>query len=1170
MNRSDKIAKKSKRRSSSYVPYGLKELVEAMSWAVIMERPEDTCQYLLNYTIELLQFRNENRLLDQREAIIQFHKGKDDQISDKKSSSGPAGSRSLSDHSFTPPEVAELLQDLLDETDDDRSVDGRVSTDFSEGSVTPSKFAEHLQEVPVDKADHLRRPLSQPKKSALQTYAQQTEGSKTDDDTCDQKKQLGDQVRTSSVQEGVLVSCKVTDTTLQDTPLDKDAQVSDEKSPDAEDSTYVSEVSPTTPEPADISLEAPPDKGHTALSEGDSSDRVESSQIIELSQTSPDIVELLQEAPLDKEDALLTDEKLSDAGDSTLNEDAILSKEDLTELTQIRPDIVDASVDKETAPISKKETSESVDSSYVTEPSQTPSEPVEPLFVAPLEKDDAPVSNEKSSDDVDSTLITAGSFLLPKPAELPMEASLDEDEPESDDGRDSNHFYEVSPSSHELLADVKILQANVLEDDSVDSSDLIEPQQTAVEFVGLIPGALPGKEDVTGSDENSSDDEDNSQFRQVGLTSPELVPDVEVLQEPPVEEAYYQPRPPSRPRKSPPSALKRHRITKSSMSDGETCNQRKESMVRVRSSSLQDDVLMTCKVTDSTWQEASTEKADYLLRPPSEPEKSPSSALKRYLTTDDSKSDIETCDQNEAVGQMTSSSERDGNFMSSEVTDTTMQETPPEKDDVPMSDEKLPDIIDSSYFTEPSQTAPEIEELLFEALLGKGAPVGYDKTFNGEESTYFSEVSVIPAERLPGILLLETQVKEADHLPRPPSQPDKSSPSALKRQRKTRGSKSDSETCDRKKPCISLSLQDSDLMTWRSTDQTQQEEPVDKEYAPASSEKSSDERDSTQFSTISPAPLQPATLLQEAPLTKDDDKSFNGDDSTQFGHVRLTPQKLYELLQEVPKDEADVEMVLSGRESPDGRDSRHSGLTSPEQAVLYQKALSDEADTDKSDGKDNIYFRKVSPTPPAMLLQEATPDEADAFLSIEKSSKVEESAHFTTARLASPELGSDVKRELAAVGAEKLQSEVPSHQVPSFVETTKRTRKTLLPKRLPSATASSSISSSSSSSSLSSSPCYPRRRLAPKSPSDDYEKDSHLQRPDPSQRVRARTSENEEVTVFRLPHRREEGVLSTEVLLQPQYRNGASIRIIGPGSVVIRGWPMSKSQTHQRCTCGQC
>ncbi|GAA6100062.1 uncharacterized protein LOC113657731 isoform X1 [Tachysurus ichikawai] len=67
-----------KRHSPAPIPYGLQELVEAMSWSVIMDKPENICQFLLDYTLELLQFKNENPSLDQRESIIKFHQLKAD------------------------------------------------------------------------------------------------------------------------------------------------------------------------------------------------------------------------------------------------------------------------------------------------------------------------------------------------------------------------------------------------------------------------------------------------------------------------------------------------------------------------------------------------------------------------------------------------------------------------------------------------------------------------------------------------------------------------------------------------------------------------------------------------------------------------------------------------------------------------------------------------------------------------------------------------------------------------------------------------------------------------------------------------------------------------------------------------------------------------------------
>ncbi|GAA6100061.1 uncharacterized protein LOC113657731 isoform X1 [Tachysurus ichikawai] len=81
--------------------------------------------------------------------------------------------------------------------------------------------------------------------------------------------------------------------------------------------------------------------------------------------------------------------------------------------------------------------------------------------------------------------------------------------------------------------------------------------------------------------------------------------------------------------------------------------------------------------------------------------------------------------------------------------------------------------------------------------------------------------------------------------------------------------------------------------------------------------------------------------------------------------------------------------------------------------------------------------------------------------------------------------------------------------------------------------------------------------------------DPRSQTPVPSQGVRATSSKKEGIKLFHLPHRREEGVLSTEILLQSQYRNGARIQTIGPGSVVLRGFSKSpKAQKHIRGSSG--
>ncbi|XP_026782703.3 cyclin-dependent kinase 12 isoform X1 [Pangasianodon hypophthalmus] len=75
------------------------------------------------------------------------------------------------------------------------------------------------------------------------------------------------------------------------------------------------------------------------------------------------------------------------------------------------------------------------------------------------------------------------------------------------------------------------------------------------------------------------------------------------------------------------------------------------------------------------------------------------------------------------------------------------------------------------------------------------------------------------------------------------------------------------------------------------------------------------------------------------------------------------------------------------------------------------------------------------------------------------------------------------------------------------------------------------------------------------------------QRPGPIQAIRVSSTpseeeedtENEIWTLYHLPHRREEGILSTTVLSQPQYRNGATIQTIRPGYVVVAACPTARS-----------
>ncbi|MCJ8737684.1 hypothetical protein PDJAM_G00026920 [Pangasius djambal] len=80
------------------------------------------------------------------------------------------------------------------------------------------------------------------------------------------------------------------------------------------------------------------------------------------------------------------------------------------------------------------------------------------------------------------------------------------------------------------------------------------------------------------------------------------------------------------------------------------------------------------------------------------------------------------------------------------------------------------------------------------------------------------------------------------------------------------------------------------------------------------------------------------------------------------------------------------------------------------------------------------------------------------------------------------------------------------------------------------------------------------------------------QRPGPIQAIRASSTSSEEEedtkndiwTLYHLPHRREEGILSTTVLSQPQYRNGATIQTIRPGYVLVAACPTTGSPTDQK------
>ncbi|XP_058257326.1 uncharacterized protein LOC131360692 [Hemibagrus wyckioides] len=220
-------------------------------------------------------------------------------------SSESVDSSHFTELSQTPPELVELVHEApLDEEDallsNKESTDSGDSTHTSEVSLSSPELVVVLQEVSLDDAEHLPRPPSQPKRrspTALKRRVCKTKVSKSDGEICDRMKESVSLVKSSSLQDCVLMSHEVTEQTLQDPPLDKeDAPVSDEKSSDSGDGTD----SPTSSDPAELLLETPLDEEHALLIEGDSSESDKSSHFTELSQTPPECAEHLHEAPLDK------------------------------------------------------------------------------------------------------------------------------------------------------------------------------------------------------------------------------------------------------------------------------------------------------------------------------------------------------------------------------------------------------------------------------------------------------------------------------------------------------------------------------------------------------------------------------------------------------------------------------------------------------------------------------------------------------------------------------------------------------------------------------------------------------------------------------------------------------------------------------------------------------
>ncbi|XP_053094262.1 serine/arginine repetitive matrix protein 1-like [Pangasianodon hypophthalmus] len=671
-------------------------------------------------------------------------------------------------------------------------------------------------------------------------------------------------------------------------------------------------------------------------------------------------------------------------------------------------------------------------------------------------------------------------------------------------------------------------------------------------------------------------------------------PVVEVVHGATPDTAQPLPRPPSKPKRSSSAALKRSpnrktRTTKHSKSDGDTCGQMKRSVALAKSSSLQDCVLMSCEVTDKTLQEAPLDREDALMHdeksppqfvpdvellqkapldkaqplPEPEPElvlgqsqakRRSSAALKRSSGhIKHSKSDGDTW-MKRSVALVKSSSLQDCVLMSCEVTDKTLQEAPMKKD----------------------------------------AVVSGGESSDGADSTHLSEVSLTPPE--PVELLQEDPLDKAQPLPRPPSKPKRSASAALKRSpnrktRTTKHSKSDGDTCGQMKRSVALakssSLQDCVLMSCEVTDKTLQEAPLDREVALMNNEKSSAGVDSTHFSGVSlksPELGPDVKLLQEAPLDKEDalmsdEKSSDGVDSTHFSEVSLTPPEIvpdFELLQEAPLDRAEH----LPRPPSQPKRSSPTALKRPARKTKHSK----------SDGEIHPQMKQSVGLAKSPSLQDCAleaPLDRVKYLASQRTPKREPSARAT---LPSKRLSS----------SSSLASSSPSYsRSPSSEESLSdyygKANVVYMHKELGRLSPGSSRTSS-----MAPEKNVPEVKFPPISISSPHRRrpDSHdsrktgllrsteklklpqielrSQRPGPSQDVRARSSEEEDNaqnvawTLYRLPHRREEGTLSTEVLSQPKYQNGAIIQTIGPGCVVLKGRPSFGSLTDQTRIRGRC
>ncbi|KAK2869066.1 hypothetical protein Q7C36_000937 [Tachysurus vachellii] len=733
-----------KRHSPGPVPYGLQELVEAMSWSVIMNKPENICQFLLDYTLELLQFKNEKELptsglgriteqepseksdSDLEVKVVHKAQMETNALLGDEEASDIADDTHVVEVSPTTPELVpdvEVLQEASLEEDNalvsDEESEDEARTFFRDISVIPPEQAELLRETQLDKEDAL----------------------------LDDKEALYIEDRTYISEVSPTTLELVPDVeVLQEASLEEIALVSDEVSED-EARTYFRDVSVTPPEQAELLRESPLDKEDVLLGDKEASDITDSSHISEVSLTTPVFVPdfgFLRETSLEEDNALVSDEKSSEDEARTYFRDVSVIPPEQAELLRETPP--DKAEHLPRPPSQPKRSSPKALKRWVrkTKGSKSDGEICDKIKSVSLVK----------SPSLQDSVLTSCKVTEKTLQEVPgdKEDALLGDEEASDIGY-STHISEVSLTTPELIPDVEVLQEALLEEEDApvskekssdgDSTDFIGVSLTIPELTGL-PQEIPLDEVYALlSDEKSPDDKDRTDFSDVSVTSPEQA---ELLRETPLDKAEHLPRPPSQPKRSLPKSLKRWvRKTKDSKSDGEICDKMK-SVSLVKSPSLQDSVLMFCKVTDKTLPEASLGKEAV----PVSSKESP--GVESYPVTELIQTQPEPVELlHEAPLDKEAATVSDEKI--SDAGDSTDSFTEPETAELLLDEEHVlrsggdsSDSVKSSHFTELSLTPPEFAKVLQEAPQYKDYALLSDKKSNGEDSTHFSEIDLTPPD----------------------------------------------------------------------------------------------------------------------------------------------------------------------------------------------------------------------------------------------------------------------------------------------------------------------------------------------------------------------------------------------------------------------------------------